>query len=699
MGGNVFIASAEPQSGKSVAVLGMMDLLSRCTRSLAFFRPVIPCAEPRDPYIHLVARRYGLEVPYRAMYGCTEDEAQTLIASGKLDELQERILEKYTALESRHDRVLCAGTDFTGAGSALEFEFNIELANSLGCILLPVINGHGKSITRMAPSVGYLMDTLTERGDEPLAVVVNRVAPAQLEEVRTALRGRAHRHVPAYALSEHPRLGMPTVGGIARALGATWVSGEEGGFGREVLEVKVAAMELPHFLRHLNEGSLLITPGDRADILLGSLLAHASAAYPQVAGILLTGGLEPAPEIRRLMDGLSPAPVPVLSVATDTYTTAMNVSRIRGAVVPEDERKIAAALGIWEAGVNTSELERRLAVTRPARVSPVMFEYELIRRARQQRQHIVLPEGDDERILRASEILTLRGVVHITLLGEPDRLRERIAHLGLSLDPVEIVDPASSRLRTDYGQAYYELRRHKGISKEMAYDLMADATYYGTMMVQHGHVDGMVSGATHTTQHTIRPAFEIIRTAPGYSVASSVFFMCLEDRVLVYGDCAVNPNPNAEQLAHIAIGSAATARMFGIEPRVAMLSYSTGESGKGKDVEKVREATALARKLMPELAIEGPIQYDAAIDMSVAQSKLPDSAVAGHATVLIFPDLNTGNNTYKAVQRSANAVAVGPILQGLNKPVNDLSRGCTVKDIVNTVAITAIQSQADRGQS
>jgi phosphate acetyltransferase len=324
-----------------------------------------------------------------------------------------------------------------------------------------------------------------------------------------------------------------------------------------------------------------------------------------------------------------------------------------------------------------------------------MFEYELIRRAKSVKRHIVLPEGTDDRILRAAEILLLREVVELTLLGDSDEISRKIGSLGLSLGEINIIDPGNSELREKYAQAYYELRKHKGISAEMAYDVMADVSYFGTMMVHHGDADGMVSGAAHTTQHTIRPSFEIIKTKPGCSIVSSVFLMCLADRVLVYGDCAVNPNPNAEQLADIAISSAETARMFGIEPFIAMLSYSTGESGKGEDVELVKEATRLVKESRPDLKVEGPIQYDAAVDAGVAESKLPGSEVAGHATVFIFPDLNTGNNTYKAVQRSAKAVAIGPVLQGLNKPVNDLSRGCLVPDIVNTVTITAIQTQGE----
>jgi phosphate acetyltransferase len=453
-------------------------------------------------------------------------------------------------------------------------------------------------------------------------------------------------------------------------------------------------MQVPDFLDHLEEGSLVMTPGDRADIILACLTSYPSTACPQIAGLLLTGALKPAPQLEKLLAGLGKPPFAVLSVTSDTFTTAMNVNQVSSTLAPENEHKIAAALGLVEASIPLPELEQSLATERDTRVTPLMFEYELVQRARVKTQHIVLPEGSEERILRAAEILTLRGVVKLTLLGNTDEIQQKIHALGLHLEGVDIVDPLYSELREQYADTYYNLRRHKGISSSMASDAMADVSYFGTMMVHHEHADGMVSGAVHTTQHTIRPAFEIIKTRPGTSLVSSVFFMCLEDRVLVYGDCAVNPDPDAKQLADIAVSSADTARLFGVEPRIAMLSYSTGASGKGAAVDKVREATQIAKDLRPDIMIEGPIQYDAAIDAGVARTKLPESQVAGSANVFIFPDLNTGNNTYKAVQRSADAVAIGPVLQGLNKPVNDLSRGCTVTDIVNTVVITAVQAQA-----
>jgi phosphate acetyltransferase len=418
-------------------------------------------------------------------------------------------------------------------------------------------------------------------------------------------------------------------------------------------------------------------------------------AFPRVAGLLLTGGMKPADNVQRLLAGLRRNKVAMLSVTLDTFKTALAVNKVESMILPGDERKIAAGLGIFERNVEIKDLQQRIAVHKSGRVTPLMFEYELIQRAKSSRKRIVLPEGTDERILRAAEILTLRGVADLVLLGNPEKIRRRIGELGLQLDDIDIIDPATSPKRDDYASVYFDLRRHKGISEQMAKDALEDVSYFGTLMVYTGDADGMVSGAAHTTQHTIRPSFETIKTKPDSELVSSVFFMCLADRVLVYGDCAINPNPNAEQLADIAITSAGTAQAFGIEPRIAMLSYSTGSSGKGADVERVREAVRIACERRPDLKLEGPMQYDAAVDASVARSKMPDSEIAGQATVFIFPDLNTGNNTYKAVQRSAGAVAIGPVLQGLNKPVNDLSRGCTVTDIVNTVAITAIQAQTD----
>ena len=694
MSKNLYIATMEPRGGKSVVALGIMELLSRRLNKIGFFRPVIPDVE-RDNNIQLILSRYNLKLSYEKMYAYRHEDAQHMVAVGQYDALLKNILSRYKALESQCDFVLCEGTDYTGVSSAFEFDFNADVANNLGCPILMVLNGREKSPQEIIEGIRFGSEFFESRGCTILAMIVNRIAPQSLDVIKGQFGQETVAGVPVYVLPEAPLLGKPSVGEIAAALDSRILQGDPDRMHREVLDIKIAAMTLPHFLDYITEGTLVITPGDRSDVILGSLAAAASATYPNISGLLLTGGLTPEPPVRKLIEGFKKsAPIPILSVGTDTYTTAMNAASVRAALTPQNGRKIAAALGVFESHVNISELEDRIAVVRSKRVTPLMFEYELIERAKVDCQHIVLPEGHEERILRAVEIILRRRVADITLLGNPEEINFKIDSLGLNLEGAHIINPPLSEQFNDYAETYYEMRRHKGISREMARDTMTDVSYYGTMMVHKSAGGGMVSGAVHTTGDTIRPALQIIRTRPGFSIVSSVFLMCLADRVLVYGDCAVNPDPDAEQLADIAVSSAETAEMYGIEPRIAMCSYSTGESGKGKDVDKVREATRLVRERRPDLKIEGPIQYDAAVDAGVAKTKMPASELAGQATVFIFPDLNTGNNLYKAVQRSANAVAIGPVLQGLNKPVNDLSRGCTIPDIVNTVAITAIQAQA-----
>ena len=683
----------EPESGKSIFVLGVMELLSRRIRNIGFFRPVIKSSDTPDNDIQLILSRYNQELSYEDAYGCTYVEARSMIAEGQYNELLKNIVSKYKGLESQCPFVLCEGTDFTGVPSAFEFDFNADVANNLGAPILAVVNGLGKSPDAVIDSVRVARESFGGHGCTLVATAVNRVAADNVESIAAELKGMKPEGEPLCVLPEEPTLGKPTVGEIAKALNAEILQGEPDELNREVRDFKVAAMKLPNFLDYVVEGALIIVPGDRSDIILGGLATTFSETYPNIAGFLLTGGLTPEPQVQRLIKGARKSPTPIILVDTDTYTTAMNVSAVRAVITPDNERKIATALGLFESEVDLAALGDRITGVRSNRITPIMFEYQLIERARSKRQHIVLPEGREERILRASEVLLRRQVGDITLLGDEKEIKQKTASLGLSLEGVKIVNPAQSEWLADFAKTYYVLRKHKGISEEMAADAMTDVSYFGTMMVHKGIADGMVSGAVHTTAHTIRPSFEIIKTKPGCSIVSSVFLMCLADRVLVYGDCAVNPNPNSEQLADIAISSAETASMFGIEPRIAMLSYSTGESGKGEAVESVRKATEIARGRRPDLKFEGPIQYDAAVDASVAKTKLPESEVAGHANVFIFPDLNTGNNTYKAVQRSANAVAIGPVLQGLNKPVNDLSRGALVGDIVNTVAITAIQAQ------
>ena len=725
MARNVYVTALEPGSGKSAVVLGLAEVLSRRAGRLGYFRPLIGSGSVRDADVELVIERFRLAQSYRESYALSADDLHDVAAEGAYGDLLKRVLDGYRAVAdgstSRQqpvaggeavpsavadaavtaattgppDVVIVEGSDFTEASLAVELVLNVDSANHLGAPVLLVVNGARRTAEQVLDLVGQGITTLRERGCTLIGVVANRVSPGVLDAVRAGLPEVAGEIVAA-AVPDLPMLAAPTVAEVAQALDARYlqpVDGDgEGGAHREVGRLIVGAMGLEHFLERIVEGDLVITPGDRVDIIAGSLAAHLSGTYPGVAGLVLTGGDVP-PAVCRLVEGYGDAGIPVVAVDGDTYTVTRAVTGVRGAISAQSTSKIAAAIGLFEEHVDTAALVERIDLTRPTRMTPLMFEHAIIERAKADRRHIVLPEGNDDRVLRAADQLLLRGVADLTVLGVERDIRARAAALGLTLPGVRIVDPLTSPYREEFAGTYHDLRKHKGVTEQMAFDQMGDVSYFGTMMIHKGLADGMVSGAAHTTAHTIRPAFEFIRTAPGRRVVSSVFLMCLADRVLVYGDCAVVPDPNPEQLADIAVSAADTASMFGIEPRVAMLSYSTGESGTGADVDKVRAGTELARALRPDLPIEGPIQYDAAVDPDVARTKLPGSAVAGRATVFVFPDLNTGNNTYKAVQRSAGALAIGPVLQGLNKPVNDLSRGALVPDIVNTVAITAIQAQ------
>lgn len=696
MTNSIYIAASEPHAGKSLISLGITELLLRKTRRVGVFRPVISARSPtdRDKNINLLLTNFHLEVNYEDTYAFLKREADSLIAQGRYDNVLDKIIQKYKVLESQCDFILCISSDFEGAGSAFEFDVNADIAHNLGCPVLILGNAFERDTESVVNSVHIAMDLFSKNDCQILGVIVNRAQPDKIAELLDALEARVPQGqlVPA-VIPENKILNSLTLKEIAQNLNAEVLYGQEQ-LANQAFHYLVVAMQLQHYLPRLRDNALIITPGDRGDVILSALQAHQSENYPQIAGILLTTGLKPAPSVKRLLDGL-PGLVPILSVELDTYETATRLGSMHAYITADNQAKIALSLKMFEAFVDVKTLERQISTIQPQGITPRMFIYNLVQQAKARKRHIVLPESADPRILKAAEILLDQDIVQLTLLGNEADVKAAIRKQGrrINLNKVAIIEPRTSPQFIDYVHTLYELRKDKGVTLEIAKELMADVSYFGTMMVYKGDADGMVSGAIHTTQHTIRPALQFVRTRPGFSIVSSVFFMCLEDRVLVYGDCAVNPNPNAQQLAEIAIASADTGRAFGIEPKVAMLSYSSGESGSGEEVDKVREATRLAREKRPDLQIEGPIQYDAAVDPVVAQQKMPDSKIAGQATVLIFPDLNTGNNTYKAVQRETGAIAIGPVLQGLNKPVNDLSRGCTVEDVINTIVITAIQAQ------
>ncbi|MFG6403670.1 MULTISPECIES: phosphate acetyltransferase [unclassified Microbacterium] len=712
MAQSIYITSAEGHSGKSTVALGVLDALSRATPRVGVFRPIARSTVERDYVLEMLLAHDGVDLDYDECVGVTYDDVRS-----DADAALARIVERYKAVEAQCDAVVIIGSDYTDVGSPAELTYNARIAANLGAPVLLVLGGRaqqglsehlGASVSRTPAEMGQiaalaLVELVHERA-ELFAVIANRADPEHLEEIIAAVKAvvddgpvRAATpaaEIPVWALPEDRFLIAPSVRGVLRAVDGELLKGDPALLTREVLGVVVAGMSMVNVLPRLTESAIVVIPGDRTEVVLAALLANASGTFPSLAGIVLNGGFDLPEPVDTLINGLGSS-LPIISTDLGTYETAVRIMNTRGRLAADSQRRYDTALAMFEKHVDTSELTRSLGVARPSVVTPLMFEYALVERARSDRRRIVLPEGDDDRVLRAAATVLARGIADLTILGEEIEVRNRAIELGIDIRDAEVLSPFDAVSVQRFATEYERLRAHKGVTYAQAADTVTDVSYFGTLMVHLGLADGMVSGAAHTTAHTIRPAFEIIKTKPGVSVVSSVFFMALADRVLVYGDCAVVPDPTSEQLADIAISSAATAEQFGIDPRVAMLSYSTGESGSGADVEKVRSATAFVRERAPELLVEGPIQYDAAADAAVAKAKMPESDVAGRATVFVFPDLNTGNNTYKAVQRSAGAVAIGPILQGLNKPINDLSRGALVDDIVNTIAITAIQAQGE----
>ncbi|WP_375435297.1 phosphate acetyltransferase [uncultured Hymenobacter sp.] len=691
----VFIASAEPHSGKSLIALGLVDMLLGKAQKIGYFKPIINASETKkkDVHIETVLSYFNLPIAYEETYAYTRPQAMRLMEADRQGDIIDTVIHKFKTQEDRYDFTVVEGSDFVGEGTAFEFDANLSIAKNLGAPVIMVISGAGKTTAQLVNTALTVWRNVEAREVQMLALVANKINPEQVEDVRGLLRAQLPEEIILTVIPADKNLQNPSMKEIQEQLGGKLLFGEQH-LTNQVDHFITGAMQVPNLLTRLAENVLIVTPGDRADILLIALQANASANYPRVAGLVLTGGLEPEQPVLRLIEGLQTI-VPILAVETGTFLTTTTIGAIQSRITADNPKKIRLAIDTFNRYVDVAALQERIVTFEPEGLTPHMFQYRLLQWAKSQRKHIVLPEGNDDRILRAAARLLNEDVVDLTILGDPTAIAASVKRLGLNLDlnRVQLIDPAHAELYDNYVETLYELRKAKNVNYDMARDMMRDVSYFGSMMVYKGHADGMVSGAVHTTQHTIRPALQFIKTKPGVSVVSSVFFMCLPDRVAVFGDCAVNPNPTAEQLAEIAISSAESSERFGIEPRIAMLSYSSGTSGEGADVEKVRQATQIVKQRHPELKVEGPIQYDAAVDPMVGRHKLPGSEVAGQASVLIFPDLNTGNNTYKAVQRETGALAIGPVLQGLNKPVNDLSRGCTVEDIFNTVIITAIQAQ------
>ncbi len=680
----IYVASPEGDTGKSTIALGILHRLAATVAKVGVFRPLTRFGEARDYILELLLAQTTAGLPYEECVGVSyqqlHDDPDAAIAE---------IVDRFHRVADQCDAVVIVGSDYTDVATPSELSVNARIAVNLGAPVLLSVRAKDRTPEEVAQVVELCLAELAAQHAHTAAVVANRCEPSQVAAVAAALKKFEQK---SYVLPEEPVLSAPSVAELRDGVDGTLIGGDEALLTREVMDVLVAGMTAEHVLERLTDGVAVITPGDRSDVVLAVVSAHAAEGFPSLSCIILNGGLELHPSIAALVSGLG-LRLPIVATIYGTFETASRVASTRGRVTAGSQRKIDTALALMETYVDTADLLAQLAIPIPTVTTPQMFTYQLVDRARSDRKRVVLPEGDDDRILRAAGGLLQRGVADLTILGEEAQVRARAAELGVDLSAATVLNPKTSELCDQFAEQYAKLRKHKGVSVEQAREIIHDVSYFGTMLVHNDMVDGMVSGAAHTTAHTVRPAFEIIKTLPDVSTVSSIFLMCLADRVLAYGDCAIVPDPTSEQLADIAISSARTAAQFGIDPRVAMLSYSTGTSGSGAEVEKVRVATELVRQRQPDLLVEGPIQYDAAVEPTVAAKKMPGSQVAGRATVLIFPDLNTGNNTYKAVQRSAGAIAIGPVLQGLNKPVNDLSRGALVEDIVNTVAITAIQAQ------
>ena len=699
MTSSLYITTTEPRCGKSLVSLGIANLLLRKTGRVGVFRPIIDTKTPdeRDKNIELLVDFFNLKIKYEETYAFLEQEAVALMGQGRTEEIIDTVIQKYKELEAQFDFIIIIGSDFEGEESSFEVDLNAQIARNLGSPVLIVARGDKREVADVQNAVRVAYDAFIHTGCEVVGVIVNRADPNHLEQLTAVLpQTLNNEHSFCAVIPADERLSSPTLREIREQLDADVLYGEDM-LDNLAYNYLVVSMRIRNYLPRLKKNSVLVTAGDRNDVVLSAIQAHQSSNYPRLAGIILTGDLRPPEPVTRLLDGVTDL-IPIMAVTTGTFDTTSKVVALRSYITADNPKKIELSLRLFDEYIDTAVLENILGRVQPRGITPKLFIYNLTQKAKANKQRIVLPEGNDERILRAADHLIARDIVNPIFIGSRQQVEAEIHRLGLqNIDPVKhpIIDPQTSGKIEEYAQTLFELRKEKGVTLEMARDLMVDVSYFGTMMVYKGDAGGMVSGAAHTTAHTIRPSLQFVKTKPGFTVVSSVFFMALDDRVLVYGDCAVNPNPTAEQLAEIAISSADTAQTFGIEPRVAMLSYSTGASGAGEDVEKVRLATEIAQQRRPDLILEGPMQYDAAVSKDVAAKKMPGSKVAGQATVLIFPDLNTGNNTYKAVQRETGAIAIGPVLQGLNKPVNDLSRGCTVEDVINTVTITAIQAHTD----
>ena len=702
---NLFIVSTELQSGLTSVSMGFVRALDGVGVRVGFFKPVAQTSnrDRVDHSVNYIRARTTLDpsdpIPLK--------EAQERINQGQTGQLMEDIIERHHNASKDCDVVIVEGLVPDRQESYVQ-RLNMEIARDLDAQIILVSAPGERTPKEMAEHLAFSARIFSESSQpelEVLGVILNRLnepanrslplsaanPPPPVQEFDWENECDVFRDDQLQLIGAIPwrqELIAPRVRDVAHELGADMIF--KGNLDtRRVHQLSIVARTIPNMVDSLLPGTLVVTPGDREDIVMTAALAALSGV--PLAGLVLTGGLIPDERTQHFCQAALDTGVTVLTTTMDTYSTTHCLAGMDTSVPMDDTERVEKVMQATAEGIDAEWLRQHLSVDREPRLSPPAFRYLLTQRAREADKRIVLPEGDEPRTLAAAARCQERGLARCVLIGSPKEIYAVADSKGIKLpEGIEIIDP--EEVRDSYIDAMVELRRHKDMKPDMAEALLEDNVMLATLMVALDEMDGLVSGAVHTTANTIRPALQLIKTHEQARIVSSVFFMCLPDQVRVYGDCAVNPDPDAEELADIAIQSADSADTFGITPKVAMVSYSTGDSGTGDDVEKVRRATEIAKERRPDLIIDGPLQYDAAAIESVAKSKAPNSAVAGKATVFVFPDLNTGNTTYKAVQRSANVVSIGPMLQGLRKPVNDLSRGALVDDIVFTIALTAIQA-------
>lgn len=700
-----FVAPIAAGTGLSSVCMGLVRALDQIGVRVAHFKPIAQSDTQELNGTHLAS-----EFPHSTHIQLSLHYAQQMMARNQADQLMEEILNNWQRYQGEADVVIVEGLVPEADQEYVE-QLNPMLARVLGSEIILVAARRHHTLAQLNDRIEMTAGLFGGRTNPRLiGCILNKVGapPEDFQQIKTqddshppsadeADDDQLQRKLPVFSQPDfvclgtirwNPELIAPRTLDVARHLRADIL--HEGEINqRRVKSIVFMARTIPNMINTLKAGTLVVTPGDRVDILLAAVIAVLNGV--PLAGILFTGGLLPDSRVMDHCDTALKTGLPILSTSHDTLKTAQWLGEMSPEVPPDDQDRRDSVMESVAQYLDAQYLAERSRLPREIRLSPPAFRHYLVTRAKAANKRIVLPEGDEPRTIQAAKICAEKEIARCVLLGEKSAILKLAESQGLELpDTIEILEPEAIRHR--YVQPMVELRKHKGMTADMAAALLEDTVMLGTMMLANNEVDGLVSGAVHTTANTIRPALQLIKTRADATLVSSVFFMLLQDQALVYGDCAVNPDPNAEELADIAIQSGDTAKAFGVEPRIAMISYSTGTSGSGADVEKVRTATRIAQSKRPDLLIDGPLQYDAASSPAIAALKAPGSPVAGKATVFVFPDLNTGNTTYKAVQRSANVLSVGPVLQGLRKPVNDLSRGATVDDIVYTIAITAIQA-------